>query len=705
MTIQELIFEINALDLVLPEFQREYVWTREQAKQLLVSLFKGYPTGSLLFWKTPTPPEIKNHPGLEDKVGNVKVILDGQQRLTALYLLTQNAVPPYYQEHEINYDPRSLHFNIYHGDFQYYQANIMAQDPEWVAVTDLFTQDSSINILQLATQVCEDGDAAMQRAEVYNANVNRLKGVLNHTYPIQLVPQDANIDAAIDVFDRVNSQGTSLSDAELALAHVTGKWPHARQEMKTKIQELAAKRFEFDLTFMVRALTGILTQRADFEKIHDVPKDELQSGWDRLSKILDYIVSILPGQGFIHSTEDLNTTNVLVPLVVFLDRQGGEFRNDRELRSSLHWLYAASMWARYTSQTDQRLDHDLTIIHRTDPPWSELINAIIDQRGRIEVKPSDFQGRAIQHPLYRMAYTVIKSQGAVDWSNGISLDDPVGQSNQIESHHIFPSSLLYSEQGGYSSENHIHKKLVNEIANRAFLSGKSNKSISNRPPEEYLPKVEENFPGALKKQFVPEDPTLWRLDRYEAFLEERRKLLAEAINSKMAELITDHEESQPVPVEQLIPMGESTALEFKSTLRWDLREAQVNKKLEKVIAKSVAGFLNAEGGTLLIGVADNGTVLGLEDDLASLGRSDLDGFQQKVLQVLENFIGSEFLQFVEPRYEQAQGKTVCAIEVDRSPQPIFIHDGDQTEFYVRTGNTTRPLDTQSAHDYISMHWD
>jgi|SRR5918994_4372495 uncharacterized protein with ParB-like and HNH nuclease domain len=91
MIVGELLSDVQKLDLVVPEFQREYVWEREQAKQLMVSLYLGYPTGSLLFWKTDEPPEIKNTAISRDKIGTTSVVLDGQQRLTTLYLLISAA--------------------------------------------------------------------------------------------------------------------------------------------------------------------------------------------------------------------------------------------------------------------------------------------------------------------------------------------------------------------------------------------------------------------------------------------------------------------------------------------------------------------------------------------------------------------------------------------------------------------------------------
>jgi len=703
MKISELLDDIAKLNLVLPEFQREYVWDREQAKQLIVSLFNEYPTGSLLFWKTDNPPDIKNSAVNPEKLGTTQVILDGQQRLTTLYMLTRGEHPPYYTESDIKTDPRNLYFNLETGDFQYYQKSRMSTSPQWIAVTDCFEQ-GRVNPVQLAAEVSETPEEQNEVSSTYWQNLKQLEGILERQYPVQYVPPSANIDDAIDVFDRVNSMGTKLSDAELALAHITGKWAKARRVMKAKMDELAERRFDFDLTFMVRALTGVTKNRALYETIHGASKDELKTGWEKLSKILDYLVSLLPGRAHIHSTDDLNTTNVLVPIVVYLARHDMRFDSDEDLRRCIHWLYAASMWSRYSGQTTNRLDHDLSIIQRRENPWPMLVDAIIDQRGRIEVKPSDFEGRSIRNPMYRMSYVVIKSNGAVDWFNGSPLDEPHGSAYKIHNHHIFPSSLLYSEEGGYSADNHLHKKLVNEIANRAFLTGDSNISLGNTPPAEYLPEVRKSYPGAVAKQFVPIDSALWELDRYEDFLAGRRRLLAEAINERMKKLIADTESpDEDASVEEIAQMDESVALEFKSTMRWDVHREQVNKGLEKVIAKTVAGFMNAEGGTLLIGVADDGEIMGLDADLNTLGRGDLDSFQQKLIQVLENHVGSEFLQHVDMGFESIEGRHVCRVEVDQSPQPVYLKSSQDREFYVRTGNTTRPLNMEEAHRYIEMH--
>jgi len=163
---------------------------------------------------------------------------------------------------------------------------------------------------------------------------------------------------------------------------------------------------------------------------------------------------------------------------------------------------------------------------------------------------------------------------------------------------------------------------------------------------------------------------------------------------------------QPMLVPQALAdmlTGETSTLEYKASMRWDLRRQQVNKDLEKIIAKTIAGFLNSEGGILLIGVADDCTVLGIKHDLKTIGRQDRDGYEQKLHQVLDA-LGAEFSQYQHVSFEEYEGKTVCIVRVEPSPKPVYLTDKGVKEFYVRVGNTTRPLDMQAAHNYISMHW-
>jgi len=699
MKVSELMDGIRKQDLVLPEFQREYVWTKDQAKQLFISLTKGYPVGGLLFWRTDQPPDLKNVEEPPKRLGSLQVILDGQQRLTTLYLLIQGEIPPFYNVDDLQTDPRDLYYNLDSSDFQYYQASRMKGNPVWVKVLDCFT--TKISVFDIAKQVISEDDSLSEVAEHFLDNLSKLRDVEKLDIPLQTVPVHASLDDSIDIFDRVNSKGTKLTDADLALTHATGKWPAARREMKALIEELNRHYFYFNLTFMTRALTGVVCKRALFETLHNQPQDRLQEGWSKLKKILEYLTNILP-QHAIHSTEDLNTTNVLIPVIVYLSLNDGRFPNEQALNNAIHWLYAAHIWARYTAQTDQRLEHDVSLVVREESPWEALRERIIDQRGRIEVKASDFEGRGAQHPLYRALHILAKAHHAVDWFNGSPLGPTHGQAYRLHSHHIFPQSVLY--KNGFDPDNHLHVKIVNEIANRAFLTSETNLRISDRLPEEYLPEVEERYPDALAHQFIPLDPTLWKVSHYRDFLKARREILTRKLNEFMQCLVSAPEPTRARPITDLINLGESLTLEFKSTLQWDVVHNQINKGLRHSVLKTIAAFLNTEGGTLIIGISDTGDIYGLQNDLKGLDNS-LDRFAQLLSSLISDHLGPQFSYLVKVRFEELNGKQMCLLEIDKAPEPVFLKGAQGKEFYVRVGNTSRLLDAEQTVSFVEMNWE
>lgn len=700
MKIRELLDGIRNNDIVLPEFQREYVWNKDQSKKLLTSLISEYPVGALLFWKTDQPPELKNIQEREDRLGLIQVILDGQQRLTSLYLLIEGEIPPFYTNDDIKNDPRELFFNIDAGEFQYYTTNLMKGNSLWVRVVDCFKNDD-INVFEIAEQKAASKEEAFGLANKYTRYLTNLRNIKNTDLPVLTVPSDAELDDAINIFDLVNSQGTKLTDAELALTHITGKWSHARRIIKQKIDDLENEDFYFDLNFMTRAITGVVAHRALYETVHNEPKVRLMEGWDKLRKILDYLVAVLSERAFINSTFDLSTTNVLIPIIVYLSVNKGKFPDEKNLKRALHFIYNALTWARYSGQTDQRLEYDVITVVREENPWPTMIEALIDQRGRIEVKPDDLEGRTAQHPLFLSTYIATKANGAVDWFNGLPLTKRSARSYTMHSHHIFPTSLLY--KNGYDPDNHLHRKITNEIANRAFLTADTNISISNQLPEKYLPEIEKHYPGALAKQFIPMHPELWKMDRYADFLEARRNLIAIKINEFYKSLITEPIDVKKKPIQELIRMGESTTLEFKSTLQWDVVRSETNKHLRKSVLKSIAAFFNSEGGTLVIGVEDNGDILGIETDL-SLTENSKDKFLNLINTLIADHLGAEFAGLVKIRIENGNGQEVCVVDVDRSMSPVYFAMDGKKEFFIRMGNTTRSLDTEETVKYISQNW-
>jgi len=200
------------------------------------------------------------------------------------------------------------------------------------------------------------------------------------------------------------------------------------------------------------------------------------------------------------------------------------------------------------------------------------------------------------------------------------------------------------------------------------------------------------------------DPNLWKVDKYPDFLDARRIIIARNINEFMEGLIAEPEVVHDRPIKELIQLGETATLEFKSTFQWDMVHNQVNKHLRHSVLKTLAAFLNSAGGTLVIGVEDDGNVLGLERDLQTLEGS-VDKFGQLLSSQVSEFIGARFWPFIKPRYEELNGAMVCVIEVDRSPEPVFLRSKRGNEFFVRMGPTSRMLDVEQTLGYTQNNWE
>lgn len=162
--------------------------------------------------------------------------------------------------------------------------------------------------------------------------------------------------------------------------------------------------------------------------------------------------------------------------------------------------------------------------------------------------------------------------------------------------------------------------------------------------------------------------------------------------------------SKKVSIKSLIKEGEGQNLEFKSSLRWDVKQNKENKDLEKVIIKTLAGFMNSEGGQLIIGVEDNGNVLGLENDYQTLQNGNRDKFENHVVQLIKSSLGIELVQYVKFLFDKIDGKDVCLVTVLKSPKPVYVKYQDKEEFFARTGNSTSPFTLSEAQEFIKTHW-
>ena len=202
-----------------------------------------------------------------------------------------------------------------------------------------------------------------------------------------------------------------------------------------------------------------------------------------------------------------------------------------------------------------------------------------------------------------------------------------------------------------------------------------------------------------KKRFHHALPAGWWDMPYDTFLSERRKLMGEVVRAAWKKLrggVSESEAASPTAAE-LIASGETEGVEFKSTLRTNLHTGQIDEKMHLAVLKTLAAFLNAGGGTLLIGVADDGTIVGLNAD----GFANEDKMSLHLVNLIRDRIGELFLPYIHPEFVDQDGGRVLSVRCERGPKPAFVKDGALQRFFVRGANATAELTGHSMTDYIA----
>lgn len=246
----------------------------------------------------------------------------------------------------------------------------------------------------------------------------------------------------------------------------------------------------------------------------------------------------------------------------------------------------------------------------------------------------------------------------------------------------------------------------------AFVDWSENAAISDDGPARYWPVMSTRVSADRLKRQVHDHalPVGWEQLDYATFLGRRRELMAKVVREGFATLWGATGPAPEATVEDLMAAGESQTVEFKSSARYNLHTGGPDPRLEHVIVKAVCGFLNAEGGALLIGVADDGAVLGLDADLSTLGaKANADGYELFLRQLLEANLSVTTAATVRVRFPIVEGKLVCAVTVAASGKPVFAKapkggDANAMEFWVRVGNATKQLYGDDMVEYQDQHW-
>jgi hypothetical protein len=525
MKISTILDYIDGGHMALPEFQRGYVWNRDQVRGLLDSLYRRNPVGGLLVWGTESKTAVHRGEG-PLAPGVVKLLLDGQQRMTSLYGVVRGKPPRFFDGNAQAFT--DLRFHLEDEEFAFYQPVKMKGDPLWIDVTEVMQRGSEDfeNILERFSSY----PSYASRIARYAGRLGKLRGITEVDLHVEEVTgPDKTVDVVVDIFNRVNSGGTKLSKGDLALAKICAEWPEARDEMKAALKTWETAGFDFNLDWLLRSVNTVLTGEARFTYLHDRHADEIKGALARATKAIDMSLNLISGRLGLDHDRVLFGRFAIPVMVRFLDQQNA-LLDERARDKLLFWFAEAGMWGRFSGSTESSIDQDLGALEGPDGGLNRLLEQLRLWHGGLHVESGHFTGAGLGARFYPVLYMLTRMGESRDLGTGLPLKATLlGKMSQLEVHHIFPKAQL-AKRGYPRGE-------VNAVANFCFLTKDTNLHISDTLPEVYFPRVEAQHPGVLASQWIPMDPGLWKIENYLDFLEARKALLAAETNHRLEELL------------------------------------------------------------------------------------------------------------------------------------------------------------------------
>jgi len=567
-TIAKLIDDIEIGDIALPDIQRPFVWYKKISKvrDLFDSIYRGYPIGYLLFWENANRSDYKNI-GFEEKKRKIPrfLIIDGQQRLTALFAVMKNqeVLTPDYERKNIKIAFKPLDSTFKVGDAA------TDRDPEYIAdLSSLWSGEGDFAIISsFIANLKEKREISKDEEKTISSNIQSLINI--NKYPLTALEIAPNLEEEIvsDIFVRINSQGVSLTQADFILTLLSVYWEEGRKEIEQfcidsrKIPEKETRFSPFNYLIkpdpddMLRVLVGLTFHRAKMKDVYSIIRGrDMETGefseelrtqqFDKLKLNLPTILDNTNWQGFLkvligggYKDEELISSKsaVLYSYIIYLiGKQNFNTQNHELQRIIGRWFVMSSLTGRYSSSPETAFEKDLNRIKEFNPDgFISGLEKIIGENltndfwditlvGQMETSSARSpEANAFYAALNKLGSPVLFSRKLVG-----DLYDPSLKikKKRLEKHHIFPRNYLISK---YGFDKNKDKAKINQIANLTFLEFEDNIEISDDKPSEYFAMVQKRFgeneiKEMLAQHAIPEN--FYQLE-YDDFLQKRRRLM------------------------------------------------------------------------------------------------------------------------------------------------------------------------------------
>ncbi len=723
----------------LPNIQRPFVWSNAKVRDLFDSMYHGYPVGYLLLWRNGLPDDRPIGTDAKQKPPQL-VIVDGQQRLTSLYAVVRG-IPIIRKNYDaericIAFNPLEERFEVADAAIRRDRAFIPDISQVWSDETDIFEiVDGYLEGLRTSREVTDD---EVRHIKKTFSNLQSLT-----TYPfiaLELVPDISEEDVA-DVFVRINSKGTPLNQADFILTLMSVFWDDGRAELERFCREARQPTRGQPSPFnyfivpepaqLLRVSVGVAFKRARLKYVYSILRgkdleteqfsderriEQFERLKDAQSRVLNIqywhdFLNCIRFAGFRSEKMISSQNNLLFTYMLYLIGRTEIGVTKFTLRKIIaQWFFMSAVTGRYTGSPESAMESDLARLRDVDSP--ETFVSHLQQVCDISLTndywtmtlPNDLATSSPRSPslfAYHAALVLLDSPTLFSSTRVGELLDPSIHANRsaVERHHLYPKGYL-------ATLNITDTREINQIANYAYVEWADNIRISDQAPSEYLPELKERFSQSeladmYHHHALPED---WEQMEYYTFLERRRELMAQIIREGYQRLTAGSEakpEGEVFDLSTLIDYGESEAVEFKSTLRTNLHTGTVDRRMEMAVLKTLAAFLNTGGGTLVIGMRDDGAPLGIGAD----GFASEDKMSLHLVNIVKERINPQTLTAMHMHFEDYDGERVMVVRCRKSSAPVFVKDGDREYFYVRTGPSTTELKASETQDYIKQRFE
>jgi hypothetical protein len=538
--------QINLKDLVtravkhqwsIPEFQRGFVWKPIQVRDLAESLWLDYPIGSLLIWNSQK--DVEERIAI-DAQRPANWLVDGQQRSTALCILFGRK--PYWWESAAEWNRvlkrYDIRFDIHAKEAPYFlvaNAGIRnAKGNRYIPLAEILNidmqkEDGQKQLRELSREIKAQGFCdGMDAMEVYT----RLDRVIKiGEKDVVAVTVDHELEDVVEIFSRLNSRGTRVTEADIYLGVVAARNPSwVRDTFLPYRNSLADAGFDIDPNLLFRSLTALGEHKTRFKYISDDfwNKDKIVPAWTQTQKAWGKLLLRFQEYGIL-TNKIMPTQAALVTMLALIDR----FDDDAKFSVSLFWFLQASRFARYSGSGTTSIDEDLADIYGTNN-FDEAVKKLL-ARFRYEdpIEPEEFLRDYSDNRFGRfLLYLLVYQNNALDWddqSHRLGFDGTsILQDFQPQWHHIFPKEYLKEK---------VSQELVEALANIAVIGPSINIRISNRDPLSYITKYKIT-PEKLHQQFIDEFFVSVKFEDFEKWLKNRAEVLAKESNDFLRNLFS-----------------------------------------------------------------------------------------------------------------------------------------------------------------------